>query len=141
RRGVANALGLTKSTEAVDRSAFAQIDHVDRVVTQLGDEEAFAADIDRHVVDPSADVFERNRPLEKECRFRFRCNTACGWQRHGRQSEGGNDPTKGPLHFRLPPSSLVVRALVQRSGVAFQFSFSEIVEKSLERSKTMVATG
>jgi hypothetical protein len=39
------------------------------------------------------------------------------------------------------PSSLVVRASVQRSGVAFQFSFSKIVEKSLERSKTMVATG
>ena len=63
---VGDALGFLEPGDDVHHLAFLEIDHANRVVAQFGDEQPLPFRIDGHVVDPAADVTERDFGLECE---------------------------------------------------------------------------
>ncbi|HSU04154.1 MAG TPA: hypothetical protein VLI93_01155 [Acetobacteraceae bacterium] len=63
---VADALRFIESGDALLPLLAWYIDHLDRVVAKRGDDQALATAIEDHVVDPPADIGQRNRTLENQ---------------------------------------------------------------------------
>ena len=64
RRLERDALRLAEPGDATDRGALFDIDQIDRIVAEFGDDEAPASEVYSHMVDPARHLLEGNRALK-----------------------------------------------------------------------------
>src|SRR5262249_32947672 len=98
-------LRMTQAGDAVDDLARLDVDDADAVVAEFGDEETFAAQVERHMIDAADDLAERDLRLEPQWFGRLR-RRACGGEPKckgddARMRKGGNRE-KLSVHAQSP---------------------------------------
>ena len=91
-----------------------KIDNVHSVVAKLGDQKALLVEVDRHVMDSSADSLERYRRLKNEWRALLICRDG---SRH-RNEGNARDQRQRPTNVKEPDLARQPVALSDAPGLA-----------------------
>jgi hypothetical protein len=127
---IRRALRLTETMYPLEQLPGSEIGDLDGIISQRRHDETLPGAIDRHVIDASPNVRERDRRFERKG-SRLGRTSGCRRQHDARQNKGGKHPKPLPLRPR------------SGNGCArcHQFNGSMAVMRSLGRSSLIAATG